>query len=89
VVRKFFSGRLPYLVVSECHMDKWLVAGGILFIAMGVFIVAPLPLDGSWLYFWEMGFDAWFTVLLSIFIILVGIFLAAIGLKTSPSNQKK
>lgn len=69
-------------------MDKWLVISGFLFIAIGVFIVAPLPLDGSWLYFWEMGIDPWFTVSISLFMMLVGFFLAVIGLRTSSSNQK-
>ena len=89
MVRIFFSVGFPYSIVSECLMDKWLVAGGFLFIAIGFFLVAPLPLDGSWLYFWEMGFDPWVTVSLSIFMMLVGVFLVVIGLKTSPSNQKK
>jgi small neutral amino acid transporter SnatA (MarC family) len=62
--------------------------GGFLFIAIGAFIIAPLPLDGSWLYFWEMGPDPWFTVSISAFMILAGLFLLVIGLKTSSSSQK-
>ena len=69
-------------------MDKWLVMGGSLFIAMGIFIIAPLPLDGSWLYYWEIGSDPGFTVFLSIFIILIGAFLVAIGLKHRRNSAR-
>ena len=69
-------------------MDKWLVAGGILVIAIGIFIIAPLPLNGSWLHYWEIGPDPWFTVLLSMFTILLGILLAGLGLRESQHTTR-
>jgi hypothetical protein len=67
-------------------MDKVLVISGIFFIVLGVFIVVPLPLNGSWLYYWEIGFDPWFILTLSISIVLLGLFLIIIGFKTSNKN---
>ena len=89
VREQFFSSKMSYPVMGWCRVDRWLVAGGFFVIAISIFIIAPLPLDGSWLYYWELGLDPWFTVFLSISTILLGILLVGFGLKGQrPSGSQ-
>ena len=56
------------------------VLGGLLFMALGVLLMAPLPLDGEWTWGFYIG-SPWLGFLIGIPVFILGLWTLTLGVR--------
>ena len=62
------------------------VVGGVLFMALGVFLMAPLPPDGEWTWEFYIG-SPWLGFLVGIPVFILGLWTLTFGIKSTPEKS--
>ena len=62
------------------------VVGGLLFMALGVFLMAPLPLDGEWTWEFYIG-SPWLGFLIGIPVFILGLWTLTLGVRSTPEKS--
>ena len=61
------------------------VLGGLLFMALGVFLMAPLPLDDEWTWGFYVG-SPWLGFLIGIPVFILGLWTLTFGVRSTPDK---
>lgn len=64
------------------------VLGGLLFMALGVLLMAPLPLDGEWTWAFYIG-SPWLGFLIGIPVFILGLWTLTLGVRSKSEKSVK